>query len=65
MKTHTGEKLYNCTECGRTFAQKNTFTKHMKIHIGGKPYQCAVCKKKFSYKIALNTHTRRHAKETL
>merc|ERR1719319_1332734 len=38
MKTHTGEKSYQCNQCPRTFAQGGSLKSHMKTHTEGKSY---------------------------
>ncbi|XP_049643558.1 zinc finger protein 350-like [Suncus etruscus] len=45
QKTHTGEKLYNCSECEKVFIQKRNLKIHIQIHIGEKPYLCIECGK--------------------
>ena len=32
MKTHSGDKIYPCTSCGKLFSGKTTLDEHMKIH---------------------------------
>merc|ERR1719319_137199 len=38
MKTHTGEKSYQCNQCPRTFAQGGSLKSHMKTHTKGESY---------------------------
>ena len=44
MKTHTGQDLSTCSDCGKTFINTNQLTRHMqkhhgKIREGSKKYQ--------------------------
>ncbi|CAL8272658.1 unnamed protein product [Boreogadus saida] len=34
---HTGARLYECQQCHRGFAWRNSLHKHLKIHTGGRP----------------------------
>ena len=38
MRTHTGEKPFQCSNSDKTFS----LTSHILIHTGDKPYQCDI-----------------------
>ena len=37
---HTGERLYQCKYCEKTFAQSATLKSHERLHTGERPYVC-------------------------
>ena len=56
----SGEKPFECTECGRRFARSTDLKVHMPVHSEDKPYKCGECEKMFTRFSTLKEHIRTH-----
>ncbi|NXK27342.1 ZN777 protein, partial [Arenaria interpres] len=66
QQTHTGEGLYLCTECQKTFKLKIDLLKHRRIHTKksqASSYICTDCSKSFARHADLTRHRRTHTGE--
>ena len=62
MRTHFGEKLFNCNICDKSFVQKCSLQRHKETHSEGKTWICQHenCGKRFKMKVYLEAHMRTH-----
>ena len=63
MRSHTGERPFQCNHC--SYASTDTFKlkRHKRIHTGEKPYECKICNKMFNQHGSWKDHESTHSKE--
>lgn len=64
MRTHTKERPYLCSFCGKGFTLDTNLRRHLMIHTGERPHKCHMCEKAFIQMTQLQDHLRVHSGET-
>ncbi|KAL1020602.1 hypothetical protein UPYG_G00002290 [Umbra pygmaea] len=63
LKTHTGEKPFECKLCCKRFSRRDKLNMHLRSHTGEKPHKCKYCPYAAADSSSLKKHLRIHYDE--
>ena len=64
IEAHTGEELYQCNQCRKTFSKKGELDLHFKtLHTVEKIYNCDRCENNYKRKYDLGRRAKTHTRE--
>ncbi|XP_038605791.1 zinc finger protein 2-like [Tachyglossus aculeatus] len=65
QRINTGERPYNCNECGKAYTNPSSLWRHKRVHTGKEPFKCNKCGKTFGESPSLREHKKTHTGEKL
>ncbi|PHH83924.1 hypothetical protein CDD83_2789 [Cordyceps sp. RAO-2017] len=63
-KSHVGNNLYACRDCGRSYSRPEHLVRHVQTHTLGRRFTCEICQKSFARKDLLRRHVANHENDT-
>lgn len=63
-KSHAGNNLYACRDCGRSYSRPEHLVRHVQTHTLGRRFICEICQKSFARKDLLRRHVTNHENDT-